>query len=101
MVVAQVGYMQLPLSDNRTTLWTVECAGGKFSCPSVRCPLWHYVSGVGRLLVYSILRLAYSEINTTIPECLINSGIRVTGNLDYGVPRQTYLFTFGGQYQVH
>ena len=99
MVVAQVGYIQLPLSDT-TILWTVECAGGMFTCPSVSCPLWHHVSGVGRLLVYSILRLRYSEIEKGISGCLTGSSITVIGNLKYGMPMQKYQFTFsfGGQY---
>ena len=98
VVVAQVGYMQLPLSDNRTTLWTVECAGGKFTCSSVSCPLWHHVSGVGRLLIYSILRLTCSEIKSINPKCLPNSNIIVTSNLKNGMSAETFRFTFGGQY---
>ena len=99
VVAAQVGYMQLPLSDNRTTLWTVKCAaGGMFTCSSVSCPLWHHVSGVGRLLVYSTLRLTYSEIEKG--GCSTGNSITVTGNLKYGMPMQKYQFTFsfGGQY---
>ena len=95
-VFTQVGYVQQPLSDNRTTLWTVECTGEKFSCPSVSCPLWYHVSGVGRLLVYSILRLTYIGIKETIPKCLNSSNVRVIGTLEYDFPAQSDHFTFKG-----
>ena len=45
VVFTQVGYVHV-----QQPLWTVECTGGRFSCPSVSCPLWYHVSGVGRLL---------------------------------------------------
>ena len=99
MVVAQVGFMQLPLSGSRPTLWKVECARENFVCSSVSCPLWNHVSRVGRLLVYSILGLTHIGIKAAIPNCLESSSVRVTGNLDYNF--KTEHFTFGGPGQYN
>ena len=97
VVVAQSGYLQLPVSDNRP-FWLVECESVTISCTSTSCPFWHDVSVTGRLVVFSVLRIRYSEIRNNIDKCGNESTIRVIGTI--GTPRREAMFTFQGQILV-
>ncbi|XP_062512780.1 peroxidasin homolog [Corticium candelabrum] len=76
VAVAQSGYLQLPVSDNRPFC----------------CPFWHDVSVTGRLVVFSVLRIRYSEIRNNIDKCRKESTIRVIGTI--GTPKRGVTFTF-------
>ncbi|XP_062513183.1 hemicentin-1-like isoform X2 [Corticium candelabrum] len=91
VVVAQTGYLQLPVSDNRP-FWFVECESVTISCTSTSCLFWHDVSVTGRLVVFSVLRIRYSEIRNNIDKCRNESTIRVIGTI--GAPRMEGTFTF-------
>ena len=93
VVVAQSGYLQLPVSDNRP-FWLVECESVTIICTSASCPFWHDVSVTGRLVVFSLLRIRYSEIRNKIDKCRNESRIRVIGTI--GTPRMEATFTYKG-----
>ena len=93
VVVAQSGYLQLPVSDNRS-FWLVECESATISCTSTSCPFWHDVSVTGRLVVFSVLRIRYSEIRNNIDKCRNEKEIRVIGTI--GTPRMEITLTFKG-----
>ena len=93
VVVAQSGYLQLPVSDNRP-FWLVQCESVTISCTSASCPFWHDVSVTGRLIVFSVLRIRYSEIRNNIDKCRNESTIRVAGTI--GTPRMEGTFIFKG-----
>ncbi|XP_062513107.1 peroxidasin homolog isoform X2 [Corticium candelabrum] len=91
VVVAQSGYLQLPVSDNRP-FWLVDCESFTIICTSTSCPFWHDVSVTGQLVVSSVLRIRYSEIRNNIDKCRNESTIRVIGTI--GTPRMEGAFTF-------
>ena len=93
VVVAQSGYLQLPVSDNRP-FWLVECKSVAISCTSASSPFWHDVFVTGRLVVFSVLCIRYSEIRNKIAKCRNESTIRVIGTI--GTPRMKGTFTFKG-----
>jgi hypothetical protein len=93
VIVAEGGYLDLPLSNNRAASWTVECDGEILDCAYNSCPLWHHVSRVGRLLFYKILRIRYSDIRAILPRCLTTSPIKVVDNFHY---RLVLDINFGG-----
>ena len=97
VVVAQSGYLQLPVSDNRP-FWLVECESVTINCTSRSCPFWHDVSVTGRLVVFSVLRIRYSEIRNNIDKCRNESTIRVIGTI--GTPGMESTFLFKGQILV-
>ncbi|XP_062511562.1 uncharacterized protein LOC134187469 [Corticium candelabrum] len=93
VAVAQSGYLQLPVSDNRP-FCLVECQNVTISCTSTSCSFWHDVSVTGRLVVFSVLHIRYSEIRNNIDKCRNENTIRVIGTI--GTPRIEGTFTFKG-----
>ena len=73
VVVAHLVYMQKPLVQ-----WLIGCNQQTLICPSVRCHLWHHVSVVGRLLLFSLLRLTYNGIKTSIPDCATTDTVTIS-----------------------
>ena len=75
-----VALSQLIYTESPEVRWLISCHQKTFTCPGVSCSLWHRVSVVGRLLLYSLLRLTFSGIKTSIPECETTDTVGITAS---------------------
>jgi hypothetical protein len=87
LVFAQLVYAEEPLIR-----WSIGCNGRTFQCPSANCSLWHHVSVVGRLLLFSLLRLTYNDIKAAISNCEIIDPVTI-----YDSFGQVNVVKFAGQ----
>ena len=87
VVFAQLMYIQKPLVQ-----WSISCHRRTLICPGVSCPLWHHASVAGRVLLFSLLRLTYNGIKSSISECEINDTISI-----YEYPGQPDTVVFSSQ----
>ena len=72
VVLAQLAYTQ-----KSQVQWAIACNRKNFVCRNVSCPLWNRVSATGRLLLFSLLRLTYNDIKTSISECETNDSVTI------------------------
>ena len=92
-----VALFQLVYTENPVVQWSISCHQKTFTCPGVSCSLWHRVSVVGRLLLYSLLRLTFSGIKTSIPECETTDSVGITASTF----QQVDFIQFTGQFYTY